>query len=1517
MTRQSKSLTRSFAGGEMSPEMFGRLDDVQFQSGAETLLNMVPRPTGSAARRSGTKLVRQTKSTGTPHLFPFVFSQTESLVVEAGRATIGGLDSGYFRFHNQGNTLLYNTKDSFHTSKIVVARDWVEVTVNTGSNSFTLSNHGLQVGDQIQMFATGVPTTSPQIDQGDQVKVASVTTNSFTIQTTAGSSISISERGFEVGFRGARLRSSATYGTGDHGYFTTQYLSGDRAHNLRAGDEVYLTAEPFSTSNVSFDGSYFRFEAQAGTSANPPTSNFGLGRDDPDELGQQVVFFGSDLPQNIVEGRPYYIIKNDSTSGGRKVWRISDTRGGAPFGSGGTDYAVSTTQNESSMAAMPHGFDMLKSYWVTAITGSTGPVSFPVARFKLSESLGEALSGSGKGIENQLLGTGERRVHKVTTPGQIVWHQGKSYYRRKELIDRSANLTRLAHNQSNTRVPGVRTAADSAEYWREQPGKSTGGAFPATITRVGGKVQVNATAHGLQNNQTVVKVQGFVGVNHSPTLGAGSSTYYVVNRTADSFELAIEFGGTAIDLGAEFSFGGVEMRAFPAFNISTDRVTWIAHGLSEADPVVFNVAADTGGVTASIGNLSVDTTYYVKNKTTDDFQLSTTPYGDAIDLTGTFTSALTANGAAYLEVPHDYTEDELSEISTTQSNDVMTLCSQLQPASELRRLGSQTWETKQINFKASSLPPESLQEIEVDQGEHHEVFGMRIVKQVSQGNGDPDPTASSSDGALVSQPKTEDEMVSVSLHFTVNGENPNSIPPLESHAPPSNSPPYGEGDLLYLTGCTPSTVRMTQGVSVGGDPERATTTFPTFSMQEGYYRVSEALESNNFVTAVLICNPDGTGIRRDQVTVDEGTMCADIRRHCMDTETVLQERAKYYHSEAAGTWAGSSIWRPGTNNLQSAVGSTGWFVNPETKVRLAALNEDTEQTYVVTSIDSNNEESEASESVTVDNNLYVAGAFNRLSWQPSLGATRYRVYKKLSGLYGFIGETDETTFKDDNIGPDLGVAPPIADDSMRKVATVTFNADGDFVSWAGHGLQNGMPVVFQATDYLPNVNDSQTYYVINKTDDTFQIASTDTSETAVTITGSDTGVHTAIAGLFPGATSYYEGRRVFAGSKAQPQDVFMSASGTEADMSFSIPTIDSDRVYFRIAAREQSRVRHVVPIAQMMLLSDSTEYQVTPANDDILTPTSVSVRPQSFVGANKAQPALVNNTVVFGAARGGHIRELGYNAQMLGYLTGDLSIRASHLFDSYTIKDIAYQKAPLPIVWCVSSSGKLLGLTYVPEEKVGAWHQHTTTNGTFESVVSVPEGDEDAVYVLVKRGSDHFIERLGDTYRGGTENINEAFFVDSGVTYSGAATTTINGLSHLNGQSVAYLADGLPGTGTVSGGALTLSKAAAKVHVGYPMTSQVKTLPMTMLNVDAFGSGKTKNITRAWVRIFESAAFEAGPTASSLRSSLTPAAGSLASDFVEVTLPSSWNDDGQIVVQQSNPLPLTIAGMTLEVASGG
>ena len=94
-----RTLQRSFAGGEMSPEMFGRIDDVKYQTGAATMKNFVATPQGPAENRPGTAFVRAVKdSTKRTRLIPFTYSTTQTMVIELG--------AGYIRFHTQGATLM-------------------------------------------------------------------------------------------------------------------------------------------------------------------------------------------------------------------------------------------------------------------------------------------------------------------------------------------------------------------------------------------------------------------------------------------------------------------------------------------------------------------------------------------------------------------------------------------------------------------------------------------------------------------------------------------------------------------------------------------------------------------------------------------------------------------------------------------------------------------------------------------------------------------------------------------------------------------------------------------------------------------------------------------------------------------------------------------------------------------------------------------------------------------------------------------------------------------------------------------------------------------------------------------------------------------------------------------------------------------------------------------------------------------------------------------------------------------
>lgn len=504
------------------------------------------------------------------------------------------------------------------------------------------------------------------------------------------------------------------------------------------------------------------------------------------------------------------------------------------------------------------------------------------------------------------------------------------------------------------------------------------------------------------------------------------------------------------------------------------------------------------------------------------------------------------------------------------------------------------------------------------------------------------------------------------------------------------------------------------------------------------------------------------------------------------------------------------------------------------KVQLSVLSSVGSQSYKVTASDENGNDSLPSSVVTVTNNLNAPGSYNTISWTAVTGAVRYNVFRELSGIYYYIGSTETTSFKDDNIDEDASVTIPYQDSTL---------------------------------------DDNN-----------------------------------------PGAVGFYNQRSIFAGFTSYPQDVLTSRTGGYEDISYHLPLLDTDRIYVRLTATSLCRVQYVVPMQQLLVLTDSTEFRIVPLNSEVLTPTSAGTIPFSYVGCAKVKPQVVNGAVVFAGARGGHVYEAGFANEAGGFVTGDMCLRSAHLFDGLTITSATQQKAPLPVLWFVSSNGKLLGCTYVPGEGVGAWHQHDT-DGLFEAVCAVAEGNEDAVYVVVKRTIDgssvRYVERIEPFAVASRE---DSFFVDCGLTYDGASTTTITGLDHLEGETVAVLADGKVQTSkVVTGGEIDLDRPAELVHVGLPMTSDLETPPWAA-QIEAAGQGRSKNVAAAFVRVKDSGPFYVGPDEDHL-SSINPTRSLTTGEFNALSV-GKWNQDGGLFLRVTDPLPCTVVGITLRVAIG-
>lgn len=414
------------------------------------------------------------------------------------------------------------------------------------------------------------------------------------------------------------------------------------------------------------------------------------------------------------------------------------------------------------------------------------------------------------------------------------------------------------------------------------------------------------------------------------------------------------------------------------------------------------------------------------------------------------------------------------------------------------------------------------------------------------------------------------------------------------------------------------------------------------------------------------------------------------------------------------------------------------------------------------------------------------------------------------------------------------------------------------------------------------------------------------------------------SGNFPSCVTYYEQRRVFAGTNNKPQNLWFTRSGTESDMSSSLPTRDDDSIAFRIAAREANAVRHLIPLEDLIVLTAGAAWRITSVNNDAITPASVSVKPRTHVGANQVQPIVAGNSVLYGESRGGRLSELRYSWEVSSYEVTDASIYAPHLFDGYTLTDLTYTSAPYRIVWAVRSDGALLGMTYVPAQKVMGWHRHDT-DGSFEAAASVIEGNEDALYLIVQRAVDgrsvRYVERMASRRQA---SLAYSWHLDCAKRYAGGPVDTIGGLQHLEGRTVRVLADGaVHPTRVVTDGTITLEHEASVVLVGLQITADLQTLPM-YLEVDAaFGEGVQKNVASVQMRVKDSSGLFAGPSFDALMPFKQRAGEpydsppALYSGIAEIATAGNWQVDGQVCVRQSDPLPVTIVSMVMEVALGG
>ena len=570
---------------------------------------------------------------------------------------------------------------------------------------------------------------------------------------------------------------------------------------------------------------------------------------------------------------------------------------------------------------------------------------------------------------------------------------------------------------------------------------------------------------------------------------------------------------------------------------------------------------------------------------------------------------------------------------------------------------------------------------------------------------------------------------------------------------------------------------------------------------------------------------------------------------------------------------------------------------------------------------------------------------NTVSWAGVAGALRYVVYRERNGIFGLIGETQNTSFTDE-------------------------------------GAE------------VPNVAEDAPFFR-----DPF-----------------------ATEGNWPTALGEHQQRTLYGGTDNAPAAFDASQVGAFDNFNRSLNIKQSDAFTATIDGRSNAQIRHFVSLTNLIVLTNASIKMVATGDNPFAFDT-LSINGQEKFGASHLRPLVVGQRVLFEQENGERIHAGRFEFTADGVVLQDISLLSKHFLKDDRILEWAYNPFPDPIVYAVTEKGKVLTLTYNPEEQaqVTGWTQWDT-QGSFESAASIrPVANEraQATYFVIKRTIDGKTVRYVEKYEPQIiTDVRDAFHVDLGATFEDsrdiesftkANPTVVTSTAHgwtdgdfididevlwqgtidekgtlqvpddLNGRRYTienstantfelrkidgdlglvdgtdfadYLGEGkarravtsisglhqLPSTAVIallngnvhrnlqinSEGELELPERASRAHLGLQYIGEMQTLPA---NNPASRTesvlGEQKSVASVSFQVLESRGMLFGPDEQGLTEwaqrsdEKVGEATSLRTGVVRVTIDRDWNLDGSVLARMVDPLPAHVLriGVEAEVA---
>ena len=312
---------------------------------------------------------------------------------------------------------------------------------------------------------------------------------------------------------------------------------------------------------------------------------------------------------------------------------------------------------------------------------------------------------------------------------------------------------------------------------------------------------------------------------------------------------------------------------------------------------------------------------------------------------------------------------------------------------------------------------------------------------------------------------------------------------------------------------------------------------------------------------------------------------------------------------------------------------------------------------------------------------------------------------------------------------------------------------------------------------------------------------------------------------FPKTGVFHEGRLYFGGSKSLPNALF----GSKVSDFFNFleaEGLDDDAIFAILSSDSVNAITGIRSGRDLQIFSTGNEFFVQQSEGQPITPGNLTIKAATSSGSKpNIMPVSVEGGTIFLQRSGKALREFLFSDAELSYQSNNISLLSSHLLKS-PVK-IAFRRATS------TDDGDLLMIVNGTDGSMAAYSIHRSqkvvapsefiTDGTYEDCAV----DIDDIYVIVKRtinsNTKHYIERLDD------DRTTDASFqlFDGSSDGNKPTSTTVSGLSHLEGKTVECVRDDIfLGEKTVSSGQITIDQVPTTyVEIGLHHDVLAKTLP--------------------------------------------------------------------------------------------